>query len=140
MNLFEEIIKKTVDKEFKKTKRKNITEAYAAQEKTFKIMTDFLSTANIDNHKELYRGYIENFNKISAELDVADRSIANSNHSEFRSLKIDETYNINAVYLHELFFANIGDNNSQISMDTLSYMRLNRDFGTFDDWQKDFMA
>ena len=33
MNLFEEIIKKTVDKEFKKTKRKNITEAYAAQEK-----------------------------------------------------------------------------------------------------------
>jgi len=140
MNLFEEIIKKTVDKEFKKTKRKNITEAYAAQEKTFKIMTDFLSTANIDNHKELYRGYIENFNKISAELDVADRSIANSNHSEFRSLKIDETYNINAVYLHELFFANIGDNNSQISMDTLSYMRLNRDFGTFDNWQKDFIA
>ena len=25
-------------------------------------------------------------------------------------------------------------------MDSLSYMRLSRDFGTFDDWQKDFMA
>ena len=25
-------------------------------------------------------------------------------------------------------------------MDSLSYMRLARDFGTFDDWQKDFIA
>ena len=25
-------------------------------------------------------------------------------------------------------------------MDSLSYMRLNRDFGTFDDWQRDFIA
>jgi Fe-Mn family superoxide dismutase len=25
-------------------------------------------------------------------------------------------------------------------MDTMAYMRLQRDFGTFDDWQSDFMA
>jgi Fe-Mn family superoxide dismutase len=25
-------------------------------------------------------------------------------------------------------------------MDSLAYMRLNRDFGTFDDWQRDFIA
>ena len=25
-------------------------------------------------------------------------------------------------------------------MDSLSYMRLNRDFGSFDEWQKDFIA
>jgi Fe-Mn family superoxide dismutase len=25
-------------------------------------------------------------------------------------------------------------------MDSLSYLKLQRDFGTFDDWQKDFMA
>ena len=47
---------------------------------------------------------------------------------------------MNAAYLHELYFANIGDNNSRINMDTLSYMRLTRDFGTFDAWQKDFMS
>jgi Fe-Mn family superoxide dismutase len=30
--------------------------------------------------------------------------------------------------------------NSEITMDSLSFIRLQRDFGTFDDWQKDFMA
>ena len=118
----------------------NINESFSSQQKQFDIKTDFLSEKNIINHKKLYQDYIENFNEISAKLDTADRSSINSNHSEFRNLKADETYNMNAIYLHELFFANVGDNNSQINMDTLSYMRLNRDFGTFDDWQKDFMA
>ena len=119
---------------------KPINEAFVGQEKNFNIVTDLLSDKNISNHKELYKGYLENFNKVSAKLDSADRSDVNSNHSEYRSLKLDETYNLNGTYLHEQYFANIGDNNSQINMDTLSYMRLNRDFGTFDDWQKDFIA
>jgi Fe-Mn family superoxide dismutase len=47
---------------------------------------------------------------------------------------------MNGAYLHELYFANVGDAQSRIGMDSLSYMRLNRDFGTFDDWQRDFIA
>ena len=129
-NNIQDIIKKTL----------NVNESFSSQKKQFDIKTDFLSEKNINNHKELYHDYIKNFNEVSAKLDTADRSSVNSNSSDFRNLKIDETYNMNAIYLHELFFSNIGDNNSQINMDTLSYMRLNRDFGTFDDWQKDFMA
>ena len=47
---------------------------------------------------------------------------------------------MNGSYLHELYFSNIGDPNSQITMDSLSYMRISRDFGSFDAWQKDFIA
>ena len=47
---------------------------------------------------------------------------------------------MNAAYLHELYFNNISDLSSQISMDSLAYIRLSRDFGTFDAWQKDFIA
>ena len=119
---------------------KRIDESLVAQEKVFDIKTDYLSSGNLNNHLELYKDYVANFNKISIDLDSADRSNINSNSSDFRNLKNDETYNMNAAYLHELFFANIGDNNSRINMDTLSYMRLARDFGTFDEWQKDFMA
>ena len=118
----------------------SVNEAYVGQKKQYNIVTDYLSEKNIDNHIKLYEDYLENFNKVSAKLDSADRSNINSNNSEFRSLKLDETYNMNGAYLHELYFANIGDNNSQINMNTLSYMRLSRDFGTFDDWQKDFIA
>ena len=47
---------------------------------------------------------------------------------------------MNAIYLHELYFANISDLHSQIAMDSLAYMRIARDFGSFDAWQKDFIA
>jgi superoxide dismutase, Fe-Mn family len=140
MDIFQKIIKKSVDNDIIKKKKNVINESYVAQEKNFNIMTDFLSGDNIENHKNLYKGYLENFNKISIELDAVDQSTANSNFSTVRNLKNDETYNMNGTYLHELYFANIGDNSSQINMDTLSYMRLNRDFGTFNDWQKDLIS
>ena len=77
---------------------------------------------------------------MSTKLDTVDREGANLNHSEFRGLKIDETYNMNAAYLHALFFENISDQRSVITMDSLPFMRLERDFASFDNWQKDFVA
>ena len=117
-----------------------LNEALSAQEKVFTINTDFLSEDNVENHKKLYEGYVEKFNEANLKLDSVDKSKVNSSRSDFRSLKLDETYNLNGVYLHELYFANIGDSRSEIKMDSLSYMRLARDFGSFDNWQKDFLA
>ena len=117
-----------------------INEALVAQEKIFQINTDYLTNKNKENHKNLYRQYLKDFNEISVKLDAVDKSSSSSNHSEFRQLKIDETYNMNAAYLHELYFANISDVNSEIRMDSLAHMRLQRDFGSFDNWQRDFLA
>ena len=117
-----------------------VDEAFVAQPATHKLSTEMLSEKNKTNHVELYERYVEDFNRISAELDTVDRQDVHSNRSQFRSLKLDETYNLNAVYLHELYFANISDVHSEISMDSLSYMRLARDFGSFEDWQRDFIA
>lgn len=139
MKLFNSNAKKVI-KNTLKTNKKNINESYVAQEKKFDIQTDFLSDENVNNHIKLYQDYLEKFNKTSAKLDSVDKLAAHTNHSDYRSFKIDETFNMNGAYLHELYFANIADNNSQINMDTLSYMRLNRDFGSFDNWQKDLIA
>jgi len=117
-----------------------LNEALVAQEKQFQLNTDYLTGKNKENHKELYRQYLKDFNEISAKLDAVDKTSAGSNSSNYRSLKNDETYNMNGAYLHELYFANISDVNSEIKMDSLSYMRLQRDFGSFDDWQRDFLA
>ena len=119
---------------------KNLNESIVAQPKQFSLNTELLSNANKQNHVELYDNYIKDFNRISSELDTVQKENSNSNGSIFRSLKNDETYNLNAAYLHELYFNNISDLNSQIKMDSLSYMRLSRDFGTFDEWQQDFIA
>jgi len=117
-----------------------LEESIIAQPKKFRLKTDLLSEANKVNHVELYDQYVKDFNKISIELDSANRKDSSSNGSLYRSLKIDETYNLNSVYLHELYFNNISDLHSNIPMDSLVYMRLSRDFGTFDAWQQDFIA
>ncbi|HIL99155.1 MAG TPA: hypothetical protein EYG51_25100, partial [Pseudomonadales bacterium] len=106
-----------------------INEAYVVATKTFNLPTELLSQKNKTAHLELLQQYIDSINNISAQLDAVDRGTANSNHSEYRSLKIDETYNLNAAFLHGLFFDNISDLRSQITMDSLTYMRLERDFG-----------
>ena len=121
-------------------KEKALQEAYVTQAKKFDLRTELLSNKNKRAHLELMEGYIETLNQISAQLDAVDRSTVSANYSEFRGLKVDEAYNINASFLHGMFFENISDLQSQLTMDTLTFMRLERDFGSFDEWQKDFIA
>ena len=117
-----------------------ISEAYVTQAGKFDLKTELLSKKTKKAHQELLEGYVKELNDISSKLDGVDKSSANLNNSQFRSLKIDETYNHNAAFLHGMYFENISDVNSNITMDTLTYMRLQRDFGTFDAWQEDFVA
>lgn len=117
-----------------------IKEAYVAQAGKFNLGTELLSDKTKKQHQELLEGYVRELNNISSNLDGVDKSSANLNNSRFRSLKLDETYNHNAAFLHGLYFENISDLNSSISVDSLTYMRLTRDFGTFDKWQEDFIA
>ena len=119
---------------------KRVDEAYKVDAKVSELATERLSDGNKRAHKELHENYVSALNEISAKLDTAKRSESGANSSEFRSLKIDEVYNHNGAYLHDLYFENISDLSSSLSVDMLSYMRLQRDFGNFDDWQRDFIA
>jgi len=120
--------------------KEELKEALVVTPRPFNLPTEFQSSATKTAHFDLYENYIKSFNKISAELDSVDRSDVDSNSSQFRSLKIDETYNLNAIYLHELYFANVSDLTSKITTESLPYIRLSRDWGDFDRWQVDFLA
>ena len=120
--------------------RDTIKEALVTLPQSFNLNTEKLSDTAKRTHQQLYNAYVDTFNKTSAALDGADVHAANSNSSNFRSLKLDEAHNLNAIKLHELYFYNIADQASEISVDTLPYMRLARDFGTFENWQFNFMA
>jgi superoxide dismutase, Fe-Mn family len=117
-----------------------VSETYVVEAGKFKLQTELLSSKTKKAHLDLLDEYTKKLNLISSQLDGVDKSSSNLNSSSFRSLKIDETYNHNAVFLHGLYFENISDLNSTITMDSLSYIRLARDFGTFDSWQEDFLA
>jgi len=117
-----------------------VDEAYVAVPKVFEQYTESLSKAARIAHSELYQQRVSEFNRNSAELDAIDRTKADFNKQKYGSLKWNEINNMNSVYLHELYFANTGDMNSEILMESLSYIRLQRQFGTFDAWQYDFIA
>ncbi len=123
-------------------KKKPIDESYVSEPKAFNQTSESVSEKTKKAHYDLYKGYLEASNDVSAKLDSVSRNVdeVNSFHSNYRSLKLDETYNLNAKWLHELFFANCFDPYSEIYMQSLAYMRLQREWGTFDDWQSDFMA
>lgn len=121
-------------------KQETLSEAYVIEAGKFNLQTELLSQKTKKSHQELLEGYVKKLNEVSAKIDGCDKSSANLNSSEFRSLKIDETYNYNAAFLHGLYFENISDLNSSIAVDNLSYMKLAKDFGTFDAWQEDFVA
>jgi len=119
---------------------KKLNEAYVVQAQKYRLPTELLSEKNKAAHQELMENYVKSLNEVSARLDSVDKDEANLNYSEFRSLKIDEVYNLNAAFLHAMFFENISDVNSVITMDSMAFMRLERDFGSFENWQKDFIA
>lgn len=128
-------------KEIIKTVKNIISEAVILMPRSFVLKTDVQSPTTKENHEKLYKSYVDSFNKISSKLDsVSKQDAENPNDSEFRRLKIDENHNMNGAKFHELYFMNIGDLNSEIRADSIPFMRLSRDWGTFDQWQLDFRA
>ena len=117
-----------------------VNESYNVEARISTLATESLSEGNKRAHKELHEKYVAALNTISAKLDTVKRAESAANHSEYRSLKIDEAYNHNGSYLHDLYFENISDLKSEITVDSLAFMRLERDFGDFDAWQRDFIA
>ena len=117
-----------------------LKEAYVTKAKKFKLPTEFLSNKVKTARQKDFESYVDALNETSARLDTASREDANNNASEFRQLKVDEIYCLNASFLRAFHFENISDLQSELTMDSLSFMRLERDFGSFDDWQKDFIA
>jgi Fe-Mn family superoxide dismutase len=131
------IIKESIKKDIPS---KLVDESYVAEPKSYKQVSELVSQKTKEAHTALYQDYVGALNKVSAELDTADKGSADSKHSQFRSLKLDETYNHNSVLLHELYFANCFDPHSEITMDSLPYIKLQEICGTFDDWQAEFIA
>jgi Fe-Mn family superoxide dismutase len=121
-------------------KRKKLNEAYVVEPKKFTLSTEKLSPKVKSARIKHFENTVATLNKISAELDGANPENANKVGSAFRNQKIAEAFAINDAFLQGQFLDNISDLNSQINMDMLCYMRLARDFGTFDDWQKDFIG
>lgn len=117
-----------------------IKEAIVTLPKGFLLKTEKLSARTKEAHEVIYKKYVDLSNKSSSELDGVSREEANSLHSAYKNVSCDLTKTLNGVKFHELYFSNISDLASEISMDSVPYIKLSRNFGTFEKWQYDFIA
>lgn len=72
-----------------------------------------ISSKQLDEHYKLYVGYINNLNRIwNTQYNSKDFTNSNPTYSKMRSLKLGETYALNGVKLHNLYFKNMTNNNN----------------------------
>ena len=73
-----------------------------------------ISKKQLDEHYKLYTGYVSKLNEIWNTPYVPDNyTDSNPTYSKMRSLKLGETYSLDGVKLHKLYFENMtGGNNT----------------------------
>ena len=99
-----------------------------------------ISDKQIDFHFDThYKGYVTKLNEVLEKLENADRSKANQNYSEYRALKVDETFNRMGIVLHELYFENLKDGKSTKPSAKLTE-QIEKNFESFERWKEDFKA
>ncbi len=92
------------------------------------------------HHDKLYVGYVNKKNEIEEKLKNADRAAANATHSDFRDLKLEETFAANGVYLHEDYFSVLGGEGQSLADAGELGSAIALEFGSVDDWVADFRA
>lgn len=112
----------------------------AHQPKKFELKgLDGISDNQISQHRDiLYAGYVNKLNEIEERLKTVDITKANQVFSDLRALKADESFALNGVVLHELYFENLGGKGGKAA-GKLSDV-ISREFGSFDKWADNFKA
>lgn len=111
--------------------------AFVSEPKQYKLDSDSLTQNSRALHIEIYRDHCERYTRLSSESAAAGAKGSYAIAQQVNSAIASER---NSVWFHELFFSNCFCRNSQISISSISYARLARDFGDFDDWQRDFSS
>jgi len=104
-----------------------------------KIQKDLpgISLRTLQEHFKLYQGYVKKTNEIQKKIDEADKSEANGVYSHIGELKRQETFAVNGMKLHEVYFGHLGDGNEPKGR---LLKMIERDFGSLENWKLDMVA
>lgn len=78
--------------------------------KTFASIRELngISQRTMEEHYELYKGYIAKTNEIQEKLATVDRASANQTFSDLRALRVDLSFATGGVKNHEIYFGHLG--------------------------------
>ena len=91
-----------------------------------------------EHHDVLYAGYVKKVNEIRGKMKSVKYDEANATFSDLRELKVEETFALNGVRLHEWYFDNMTADGNKPS-GAIAKM-LTADFGSTEAWATEFAA
>lgn len=103
------------------------------------IGTSGFSEQLLRNHFTLYQGYVTNTNKLYETLNQMVKD-GKAGTPEFAELKRRFGWEFNGMRLHEYYFENMTKNKKEIDKDGSFYKKIQEDFGSFENWQKEFKS
>lgn len=90
------------------------------------------------HHDKLYVGYVNKKNEIETKLREVPNPTGNATYSDFRALKLEQTFAANGVYLHEVYFRSMGGKGNMPEGDLLQ--AIEQEWGSFEAWKENFIA
>jgi Fe-Mn family superoxide dismutase len=97
-----------------------------------------ISAKTMEEHYELYKGYVGKTNEIQDKLASVDRTTANQIFSDLRALRVDLSFATGGVKNHEIYFAHLGGRGGAPAGKLAEAIK--RDFPSYDAWLADFKA
>jgi Fe-Mn family superoxide dismutase len=100
------------------------------------------SPKQIEQHIKLYQGYVKKINEIRAEMEKIPfeerKDKANFSFGKYSELKRRESVPYNGVYLHEMYFDNLGGARGTPKTDLSR--AIEGSFGSESNWEQDLRA
>src|SRR5689334_11909695 len=119
-------------------KPRQASSEYVAKDYTYLFGMPGFNDALLKMHFQLYQGYVKNTNLLMArmkELEQQDKDLS----YDYGALKRRLGWEFDGMRLHELYFDNLGGSEPLDKSGEL-YQKLEKDFGSFDAWKKNFTA
>lgn len=89
-------------------------------------------------HFKLYEGYVKNSNLLLKKIGELDEKKDNRS-PEFAGMKRMLGWELDGMFLHELYFDNLGKTELP-AQDSPLAAKITKDYGSFDAWKDDFIA
>lgn len=104
------------------------------------LLKNVVSPETADWHyQKHHKGYVAALNEIEAELETADRSMADGNYSRIGELKRRYTWNHSGALLHDVYWETLGGDGDPAKGADIK-RAIEAEFGSLDSWKEDFTA
>ena len=112
---------------------------YEPKDYTRLLGTKGFSDTLLNNHFTLYKGYVDNTNKLMEEMKQMESS-GKMQTPQYSELHRRFGWEFNGMRLHEYYFDNMTKIKTELSKNLDLYKKMEMEFGGFENWKKEFSA